>query len=208
MISNGQNNMELYGLVLAGGKSVRMGHDKGIIKWHGVEQRHYITDILRDICTDVFISCRTEQQNEIDTRYNVLADAYEGAGPLNGILSAFKSNPNIAWLVTACDLPLLDTATLKYLIQHRNTTSIATTFESPFDQLPEPLITIWEPASYSILLSYFADGITCPRKVLIRNSERVTILKAPNPDALMNANTPEDAEKVKTLINNNAGKPF
>ncbi len=202
MISKEQNNTqtELYGLVLAGGKSTRMGHDKSIIKWHGIEQHYYMADMLKNICKDVFISCRPEQQNEIDLQYKTIPDTYTGAGPLSGILSAFQAHPTVAWLVTACDLPLLDLSTLKYLIAHRNTNAIATTFESPFDQLPEPLITIWEPSGYEILLSFFADNITCPRKVLIRNNERVNILKAQNPETLMNANTPGDAEKVKEIL--------
>jgi len=189
----------LYGLVLAGGKSVRMGQDKSIIKWHGKEQRYHMADLLKSVCANVFISCRAEQQNEIDTGYQVIPDSYTGSGPLTGILSAFKEHPGVAWLVTACDLPLLDLATLEYLIQHRNTRALATTFESPFDQLPEPLITIWEPASFEVF-SFVAEGITCPRKALTRNNDRVTVIKAPNPDALMNANTPEDAAKVRSLI--------
>ena len=202
MISNEQNNIhpELYGLVLAGGKSMRMGHDKSIIMWHGTQQRYYMADMLTGICKDVFISCRAEQVSEIDPSYQVLPDSYTGSGPLSGILSAFRAYSGTAWLVTACDLPLLDLYTLQYLISNRDTNSIATTFESPFDGHPEPLITIWEPKSYEILFSFLAEGITCPRKVLIRNNERVRLLKAPNPDALMNANTPEDAEKVKQLL--------
>ena len=197
MISKESNKQpQLYGLVLAGGKSVRMGHDKSIIKWHGPKQRYYMADLLKSVCTNVFISCRPEQQDEIDPKYPVIPDSYTGSGPMTGILSAFKAYPDAAWLVTACDLPLLDTATLEYLIDNRDANGIATTFESPFDALPEPLITIWEPAGYEVLLSFLANDFTCPRKVLIRNSERVNMLKAPNPDALTNANTPEDAEKV------------
>ena len=205
MISGGQsdkNQAPLYGLVLAGGKSLRMGYDKGSIDWHGREQKYYMADMLQGICDEVFISCREGQQDEINTVYNTLADNYEGAGPIIGILSAFKAYPGAAWLVTACDLPLLDTQTLQYLIQHRDTTKIATTFASPFDSLPEPLITIWEPHSYNILQAYYADNFKCPRKLLIRNEEKVKILTPPNPDALMNANTPEDAERVKAIINN------
>lgn len=190
----------LFGLVLAGGKSVRMGTDKGAITWHGKEQRYHMADMLKDICGDVFISCRPEQQNEIDNNYKTLPDTYEGGGPLVAILSAFRERPDVAWLVVACDLPLLDVPTLQYLVANRNSNAIATTYQSPFDQLPEPLITIWEPASYAVLLAHVADGYKCPRKALIRNSELVHILVPPDADRLMNANTPEDALKVRELI--------
>lgn len=204
MISGVGNNIRplLYGLVLAGGKSLRMGQDKGIMQWHGKEQRYYIADMLLNVCDDVFISCREEQQQEIEPTYKTLPDTVDGSGPLIAILSAFKAYPHAAWLVVACDLPLLDLPTLKYLIDNRDIASIATTFSSPFDQLPEPLITIWEPASHEALLAHIGDGYTCPRKALIRNENRVRILPPPNPDALLNANTPEDAEKVRVIINN------
>jgi molybdopterin-guanine dinucleotide biosynthesis protein A len=115
-------------------------------------------------------------------------------------MSAFKLLPNVAWLVIACDLPLLDDATLQFLIAQRDESKLATTFQSPFDGLPEPLITIWEPASTSVLQTAAAEGFSCPRKILIRNSDRVKILVPPDADALMNANTPEDAEKVRSIL--------
>jgi molybdopterin-guanine dinucleotide biosynthesis protein A len=190
----------LFGLVLAGGKSVRMGRDKGAITWHGKEQRYHMADLLQDICGDVFISCRPEQQNEIDINYKTLPDTYEGGGPLVAILSAFRERPDVAWLVVACDLPLLDAPTLQHLVANRNSNAIATTYQSPFDQLPEPLITIWEPASYAVLLAHVAEGYKCPRKALIRNSEQVRMLLPPDVNCLLNANTPEDATKVKEIL--------
>jgi molybdopterin-guanine dinucleotide biosynthesis protein A len=188
----------INGLVLAGGKSVRMGFDKSSIIWHGKEQHYYMADMLKKICEDVFVSCREEQRNEIDESYRTLSDTFTGLGPYGAILSAFREKPDAAWLVTACDLPLLDKDALQYLMEHRNPSAVATTYESPFDGLPEPLITIWEPKAYSILLSFLAQGYSCPRKAL-RNNE-VHIIKPANPDSLMNVNTQEELEKVKTIL--------
>lgn len=186
---------DLYGLVLVGGKSKRMGRDKGVMKWHGKEQQYFIDDMLKEFCDEVFISCRSDQEGAIDKHYKTLPDTFLDLGPYGGILSALRYSHEQAWLVVACDLPLLNEETLRFLIQHRNKKSVATTFESPYDGLPEPLITIWEPKSYQVLLSFLGKGFTCPRKVLI-NSEP-TILHTPDPDALMNVNTPADLEKVQ-----------
>lgn len=186
---------DLYGLVLAGGKSKRMGRDKAVIKWHGTEQQYYIADILKKFCDEVFISCRPEQAADIDKNYKTLPDTFLDLGQYGGILSALRHSHEQAWLVVACDLPLLNEKTLRFLVQHRNKKSIATTFESPFDDLPEPLITIWEPKSYQVLLSFLGKGFTCPRKALINS--KPTILHAPDPDALMNVNTPADLEKAQ-----------
>lgn len=188
----------LNGLVLAGGKSMRMGFDKGKVNWFGKEQRYYMADLLKPLCREVFISCREDQTNDVNLGYNVLTDTFTGLGPYGAILSAFRAQPDSAWLVIACDLPLLDIDTIQFLIGQRDTSKIATAFNSPHDEFPEPLITIWEPKSYPILLSFLSQGYSCPRKVLI-NSD-VKLLDAPNPEALTNVNTPDELEKVKQLI--------
>ena len=195
-----KDNNTLFGLVLAGGHSKRMGADKSTMRWHGKEQRYYMADMLAQVCDKVFISCRPEQADQIDSAYHALPDNAQGSGPVVGILSALNAFPDQSWLVVACDLPLLDRETIGYLTNHRDKDSVATTFESPFDGLPEPLITIWEPASQPILVSHLEEGFSCPRKALIRNQDRVTILQAPDPEKLMNANTPEDAAEVRRIL--------
>jgi len=188
----------LNGLVLAGGKSERMGFDKGAVSWHGKEQRYYMADMLKSFCDEVFISCRADQQAEIDDKYPSIADTFTGLGSFGAILSAFREKPDSAWLVVACDLPLVDENTLKYLTDNRDVSTVATAYQSSFDNFPEPLITIWEPKSYPVLLSFLAQGYSCPRKVLI-NSD-VCLLNAPNPDDLTNVNTPEELDKIKRTL--------
>ncbi len=189
---------KLNGLLLAGGKSQRMGNPKDKINWHGKEQRYYAADLLAPFCDEVFISCRQDQLENFDPNYNALTDTFLNMGPFGGILSALRSQRDKAWLVVACDLPLLDEKSLEFLIENRNIEKAATTYESPFDGLPEPLITIWEPKSYPLLLNFLGSGITCPRKVLI-NSDTL-ILKPGNPDSLMNVNTPEDMAKAQEIL--------
>jgi molybdopterin-guanine dinucleotide biosynthesis protein A len=188
----------LNGLILAGGQSLRMGVDKGAINWYGKEQRYYMADMLQDYCDDVFISCRAEQRQDVDAGYNTLPDTFTGLGPYGAILSAFREKPDSAWLVIACDMPLLDAVTFDHLLKNRNTASIATAYQNAFDGFPEPLITIWEPKSYPVMLAFLAQGYSCPRKVLI-NSD-TTLLKPLDAETLTNVNTPEDFERIKRQI--------
>ena len=187
----------LNGLVLAGGKSQRMGKDKGLIEYHGKAQREYMADLLNGFCETTFLSVR-QGQSIPATNYSTIEDQFLGLGPFGAIASAFLKYPNHAWLVVACDLPLLDQTTLQHLVAHRNTSTIATAFNSPVNEFPEPLIAIWEPKSYPILLQFLTQGYSCPRKVLI-NSD-VHLLDAPNGEKLMNVNHPEELEKARTLI--------
>src|ERR1700733_6507562 len=115
-----------------------MGFYKGSIDWYGKQQRYYMADMLAPFCTEVFLSCRADQQVNNEP-YKCLPDTFTGLGPYGGILSAFREAPDNSWLVVACDLPLLNKKTLSYLIENRNVSTIATTFQSPVDEFPEPL---------------------------------------------------------------------
>ncbi len=186
----------LYGLVLAGGKSERMGQDKGALDYHGKPQREYAADLLNQFCEQTFISMRPGQA--VESTYPVLEDKFLELGPYGAMLSAFRQQPNAAWLVVACDLPLLDDKTLRPLVDNRNCSKIATAFHNPETQFPEPLITIWEPRAYPVLLQFLAQGYTCPRKVLINSN--IEELQVANTDALRNVNKPEELQQVMKLV--------
>lgn len=188
----------LNGLVLAGGKSIRMGNPKEKIKWHGKEQRYHMADLLAPFCDQVFISCRQDQLENFDTNYHALTDAFLDMGPFGGLLSALDFERDKGWLVIACDLPLLNKGSIEFLVKSRALEKVATTYENPSDGLPEPLIAIWEPKSHPLLHQFLSTGNTSLRKILI-NSD-TAILKSNNPDLLMNVNTPEDMEKAKRIL--------
>ncbi len=185
------NIPQLNGMVLAGGKSVRMGQDKGKIDYHGKDQRIHMWEQLKTVCDQAFISIRQDQQEELRD-FPTLVDSFMDLGPYGAILSAFRQDPNAAWMVVACDQPFLDIQALAYLKEARNLSKIATCYHNPETDFPEPLITIWEPRAYPTLLNFLSLGYSCPRKVLI-NSD-CEVLTAPNRMVLKNVNTPEEYE--------------
>ncbi len=184
----------IHALILAGGKSQRMGKDKGALVYHGKSQREHVCKMANEFCEQVFLSCREDQVGTIEIDFPLLTDRFIGLGPFGAILSAFQSNPDVAWLVLACDLPLLDKTTLEQLIKGRNASKVATSFVSPVNDFPEPLVSIWEPRSYPLALQFLAQGYACPRKVLINTD--VNLLEARNPKSLMNVNDPDEYEKA------------
>lgn len=186
---------KLYGLVLSGGKSTRMGTDKGLIKYHGVPQREYLYDLLSQVCEQTFISLREEQETELPSDMQTIIDLNEFKGPYNGLLSAHKKYPEAAWLVLACDLPLMDLDALKELISQRDITKQATAFAVKENPLPEPLCAIWEPHAFADSLLYLEAGNgTCPRKFLINNDTKLVFPK--NENVLLNANSEEEYKEA------------
>ncbi len=187
---------KIKGLVLAGGKSQRMGQDKGNLDYHGKPQKEHTADLLAKFCDEVYFSKQVDDGSE---SLPVITDKFVGLGPYGGILSAFQSDPNAAWLVVATDMPLLDRNTLQQLVDNRDPSKLATCFHNPETKFPEPLITIWEPRAYPRLLSFLSQGFSCPRKALI-NSD-IHELHLDDPTLLRNANTPEEREDLMDKIN-------
>ena len=191
----------IYGLVLTGGQSRRMQKDKARLKFHQYEQARHAYELLLKVCERVFISNRKEQkdfigQKELPQIHDL--KKFQNKGPLSGILSAMSKFPNTSWLVLACDLPFVDEKTLKHLLRYRDTTKIATSYRSRFNDLPEPLCTIYEPKAQKRILSFLKRDIICPRKILINSKTR--LLKLKNSRALDNVNTPQEYKEARAAL--------
>ena len=180
---------KVNGLVLTGGRSTRMGQDKSQLVYHGKPQREYLTDLLRPHCHAVYWSVNADQAAELfGSEQPLITDAFDWPGPLNGILSAFRHDPTAAWLVAACDMPLLTAHSFDALVSGRDPAQVATVFYDSDGQLPEPLLGIYEPAFGPIMDRAVAAGQYSPRRLLQQND--VQLLTAPDVRELLNVNDP------------------
>jgi len=190
------NSVPLNGLILTGGKSTRMGNNKSLINYHGKPQAQYLFEMLESIGISTYISTSKENINDFDIP--PIEDSFLGLGPYGGILSAFKNNPNSAWIVLACDMPFIDLEAIQDLVKSRNASKVATAYLNPETGFPDPLFTIFEPKAYSKMLVYLSAGFSCPRKVLI-NSD-INLIKTQDSIVLKNVNTLEEMQEVKRLL--------
>ena len=219
-ISNHVNNLiqekiaPVKGLVLVGGKSTRMGTDKSELNYHGKSQKEVAKELLENNNIETFYSVRDfstvlEMTNEnknvtlsaVERSQNLkeIPDTFLNLGPFGGICSAFQKDPNSAWLVLATDVPFVNDDMIRLLLEKRNPAKAATAIKGKGKEFVEPLVTIYEPKAYPILLQYLAQGYSCPRKMLI-NSE-VEIVEIED-HYIQNINTPEEFEQAKNQIRN------
>ena len=190
---------ELLGLVLAGGRSSRMREDKAALTYRRQPQLELAFGLLTPFVSRAFVSVREDQRDDpLRAGYPQIVDGPEIEGPIAGIIAAQAARPDAAWLVIACDLPMLDSTTLSELIAGRDASRLATAFRSASDGLPEPLCTIYEPASRAAILRFVAGGISCPRKFLMRHD--AALLAPGSPQALANANTPEELAAARQAL--------
>lgn len=189
-----QTARSLNGLILSGGMSKRMGHDKSLIEYHNMSQREYLFNMLKNFCATVFTSCKIT--HTIPIRFNPLPDHYDFDSPMNGILTAFTHDALAAWLTIPIDMPLIDVEIISYLISKRDATKVATCFYDSDGKNPEPLVAIWEPRAYPLMLNFYKSGKISPRDFL--KHEDVNIIQIPDRNALVNINSPEELDKFRS----------
>lgn len=104
----------LTAIILCGGRSARMGRDKGSLPFGDETMLDRIVRIVRTISDQVIVVARRDQSTPADV--TVVHDAIEDQGPLAGIAAGLSASPTDLNLVVACDMPLIRPAVLQRLI--------------------------------------------------------------------------------------------
>jgi molybdopterin-guanine dinucleotide biosynthesis protein A len=190
---------ELYGLVLAGGRSRRMQRDKAALDYAGQPALARTMRLLEPHVGAAFVSVRADQRDDPQrAAFPHIVDRLADQGPIAGIHAALHAHPEKAWLVLACDLPFLDAATLNALVDARAADRTATAFRSSYDGRPEPLCAIFEPRARAAIDTWITDGRVCPRDFLTQSD--ALLLDAVDPHALDNINTTEEYLAARAAV--------
>ena len=184
----------IKGLVLIGGKSTRMGKDKSELNYFGKPQKEHVKELLESNNLNTYYSVQNNTGAE-----NEIQDTFLNLGPFGGICSAFQKDPNSAWLVLATDVPFVNDEVIQLILKHRNPSKAATAIKGKSKDFVEPLITLYEPKAYPILLQYLAQGYSCPRKMLINSDVEIVEI---DDDFIRNVNTPEEFKSAKKGCDN------
>lgn len=192
----------LRGLILCGGYSRRMGVDKATLvsPRSGKPMVAHLSDLLERLGIDVYLSLRHGQAVEgvAISPNRWITDRAGVGGPLAGILGAMDAVEASAWLVLACDLPLLDQMTLERLFAGRDGRPFVA-FANAEHGFPEPLCTIYEPEALLFIETRLRAGDHCPKDIIAHSA--VPLLKVPFKDALGNANTREEWDRLSQIAN-------
>lgn len=187
---------ELRALVLAGGRSERLGQDKAALEWGGQSLLERTVRLVEPLVSGLRVAVRADQADDaLRRRYALLIDALANAGPAAGLLAAHRSAPAAAWLVVACDLPRLDTTTLEALLRGRDPRRAATAFRDPRTGHAEPLCAIYEPATLARLAAG-SDRVHAGPRALLDGAD-VCVLAPPDAHALESLNTREDLARLR-----------
>jgi molybdopterin-guanine dinucleotide biosynthesis protein A len=106
---------QLTAVILAGGKSQRMGEDKAFLDLEGQRFIEHILQVVKGLTQEVMVIANTKEYDCLDVP--VYPDVIEGCGPVGGIYTAMQRIKTPYLLVLSCDIPLLKIAVLEYLIE-------------------------------------------------------------------------------------------
>ena len=192
------NIESITGIVLAGGRSSRMGTDKSMMKLNDKPLIEYAIDALKPLCSKVIISLNSFMYDF--TGCEVWVDELPDRAPIIGIYSCLRRSETDINILLSCDMPLMSSAMLEYLlscsINHDITVPV---HEGNFI---EPLCGIYKKSSVEIL-KQFIDKSNFRLNECIKAASghlvRVgTTLPFYSPNLFSNINTPDDYTKLQS----------
>ena len=124
----------ITGIILAGGKSSRMGQDKGFLKLKGKTFMSYIIEALKPIVSEIIIVSNNPDYDVFKLKR--VADVMEGSGPLAGLYSGLLHSETENNIVLSCDVPLINTSVIKKLIEGFTSEVEVIQFESQGKTMP------------------------------------------------------------------------
>lgn len=204
-------NKNITGIILAGGKSTRMGENKALLKFNGLTIIERVTNVIKSIFPKVIMITNTPEEYDF-LNVTMHKDIYEYRGPLAGIQSGLTYTTSEKNFIISCDVPLLEESMIKYLINFRTEKPVAVfradgfihrlvglysksllpTINKLFDQKENSFNDGKQLKSKTSVLSLFEKV-----EVEIINAEELNIYKQ---HMFLNMNRPEDYIKIKSLI--------
>ncbi|WP_077215125.1 molybdenum cofactor guanylyltransferase [Bacillus dakarensis] len=101
--------MQTTGIILAGGKSTRMGTNKALLDINGKKVIERIIDELRHNVNNMIIVTNSFEDYKF-LQLPMVKDRYKGMGPLAGIHAGLSASDTERNLIVACDMPFVSPA--------------------------------------------------------------------------------------------------
>lgn len=187
------------GIVLAGGKSTRLGHDKARIIYSGTSLLSRAVDLLKRHCPTVHIVGRTSEQHGLNVPS--LLDIVPGCGPAGGIATALHHLQQPC-MVLSCDLPLMNDGILRRLRtgwHEKPEHALMTTFQQEDTGFIEALVAIYEPGALPLLEQAFAEHLYQLNRILPQRLRHHLPYPRSEATPFFNVNHPADLTMLRQL---------
>ena len=197
-------NRNLAVVIQAGGRSSRMGQDKGLVELAGRPMIDYVIDQVIDLGDDVLITTNNTF-DYVQFGLRMAADEEPGAGALPGLKTALSRAMGEYILVVACDMPFVNQGLLEYQV------------EKAFESGADVVVPEWEGRTQTMHAVYkkesclaavetalaegkakmtsFYDGLN-----VVKLSESEISKYSPTGKSFKNINTPDELAEAERLL--------
>ncbi len=144
---------KITGIVLAGGKSRRMGTEKGLLKFGGKRLIEHAVEVLEKVCDHIIISENADTYDFLG--YDVFADIIPNSGPMGGIYTGLMNSKTELNLVLSCDMPFISVELLNHLIDHNEGYDAVVPWHG--GRKFEPMCALYNKSSLPVLKQLIQD---------------------------------------------------
>jgi len=175
--------------ILAGGKSSRMGEDKGLKLLHGKQMIRYVIESLIPYFPTIKISANNPKYKVFG--YELLADIIPEKGPMGGIYTALKNSSCNDIFIISCDMPFISVSSLDYMLQQENKSATVAVCNEKI----QPLFGIYGKNLIPLLEAKIGRNQLGMTKFI--QEINANLVEINNEDEFLNMNTLEDVKNYE-----------
>lgn len=192
------------GVLLAGGKSLRMGRDKRLLEVGGTPLFSCVLGVLDGVFDEVLVSVAETAEGLPAGRYRVVPDLMLGCATLGGLYSALQASQTEWIFAVACDMPLVNPQLVRHLLAMRAENDYVMPMLSTG---PQPMLACYRKTCLPMLHQRLQKKDLRLHGLLEDESLRGTLVQEaelmridPQLRSFLNINTPADFEMVRKLL--------
>ena len=181
----------ITGIILAGGKSSRMGTEKGILRLNNLTFTQHIINNLMPLVDEIIIVSNHELYDQFGVKR--IPDNVNNFGPVAGVYTGLKASHTDYNLIVSCDAPKVDAEVFKPLLEQRNNTYDIVQYIC--NSRTTPLIALYNKKCLNIFKLALQNKIQKLRFVIKQLETKTLVAPDHIKPKIVNINTPKDLEK-------------
>jgi len=183
----------ITGIILSGGKSRRMGTDKGFLSFNGKLFTQASIDALKPLVSEIIIVSNNADYDVFGLKR--IEDIMDNAGPLAGIYSGLNHSKTECIIALSCDIPLITSGILKRLIEGTDDASEVIQIESNGKSMP--LIALYKKSCKDVFYKLLQKGERRLQFAVNQCQVKNITLDSESARLTMNINTPEELKVIE-----------
>jgi len=203
MMRGNEKKSALTALILAGGKSSRVGanQNKAHLRLNGRPLIDIVIEKVNQVVDNQIIIVGPPE--EYPSYRQVVSDLFSQRGPLGGIFSGLKASPSFYNLVVGCDMPFLKVDLLRYMVQNIDKYDVIIPYYG--EGLIEPLCAIYSKRCLKVMEKNLDHKLFSIRRIFPFLKVRYMVEKEirkydPELYSFFNINYPEDLKRAEGIL--------